>query len=41
MKKNRKRVKKENLRYFKAFTFLENLSSSEEDNNAEKIRKKN
>ena len=40
MKKNRKRVKKENLRYFKAFTFLENLSSSEEDNNAEKIRKK-
>ena len=40
MKKYKKRVRKENLRYFKVFKFLEDLVISEESNNVEKIRKK-
>ena len=40
MKKYKKKVKKENLRYFRAFEFLENLLHSEESSNVEKTWKK-
>ena len=40
MKKYKKRVKKENLRYFKAFAFLESLSNPEKSSHVEKTRKK-
>ena len=40
MKKYKKKVKKENLRYFRAFEFLENLLHSEESSDVEKTWKK-
>ena len=40
MKKYKKRVKKEDLRYFKAFAFLESLSNPEKSSHVEKTRKK-